>query len=67
MTLMNVLVDFARTGRMGPLHCGMPLTDAEDLLGPGRPQAVHHPMPCKRKLDQIPARLDDQVATASEI
>ncbi|MFG2475027.1 hypothetical protein [Streptomyces fagopyri] len=37
MTLMNVLVDFARTGRIGPLHCGMPLAEAEDLLGPGRP------------------------------
>ncbi|MDQ0791530.1 hypothetical protein [Streptomyces sp. B1I3] len=37
MTLMNVLIDFARTGRIGPLHCGMPLTQAEDLLGPGRP------------------------------
>ncbi|MFZ3474942.1 hypothetical protein ACODT3_01295 [Streptomyces sp. 4.24] len=37
MTLMNVLVDFARTGRIGPLHCGMPLTEAEELLGPGRP------------------------------
>ncbi|MFE3790530.1 hypothetical protein [Streptomyces goshikiensis] len=37
MTLMDVLVDFARTGRIGPLHCGMPLTQAEDLLGPGRP------------------------------
>ncbi|WP_406229222.1 hypothetical protein [Streptomyces anthocyanicus] len=34
---MNVLVDFARTGRIGPLHCGMPLTEAEDLLGQGRP------------------------------
>ncbi|MET8170402.1 hypothetical protein ABZT34_40295 [Streptomyces sp. NPDC005329] len=34
---MNVLVGFARTGRIGPLHCGMPLTEAEDLLGPGRP------------------------------
>lgn len=37
---MNVLVDFARTGRMGPLHCGMPLSEAEDLLGPGRPHPV---------------------------
>ncbi|MER5717657.1 hypothetical protein [Streptomyces sp. NPDC002132] len=37
MTLTDVLVDFARTGRIGPLHCGMPLADAEDLLGPGRP------------------------------
>ncbi|AZP22201.1 hypothetical protein EJC51_42640 [Streptomyces aquilus] len=37
MTLMNVLVDFARTGRIGPLECGMPLTEAEELLGPGRP------------------------------
>ncbi|MFB6519729.1 hypothetical protein [Streptomyces sp. NPDC056401] len=37
MTLMNVLVDFARTGRIGALRCGMPLTEAEDLLGPGRP------------------------------
>ncbi|MGW4034277.1 hypothetical protein ACWEFL_34120 [Streptomyces sp. NPDC004838] len=37
MTLMNVLVDFARTGRVGPLRCGMPLAEAEGLLGPGRP------------------------------
>lgn len=34
---MNVLVDFARTGRVGPLHCGMTLREAEELLGPGRP------------------------------
>ena len=34
---MDVLVDFARSGRVGPLHCGMPLAEAEDLLGPGRP------------------------------
>ncbi|MER5730651.1 hypothetical protein ABT084_20360 [Streptomyces sp. NPDC002138] len=34
---MNLLVDFARTGRIGPLHCGMALTRAEDLLGAGRP------------------------------
>ncbi|MGV4981941.1 hypothetical protein ACVB8X_17610 [Streptomyces sp. NRAIS4] len=37
VTLMNLLVDFARTGRIGPLHCGMPLSEAEALLGPGRP------------------------------
>ena len=37
VTLMDVLVDFAGTGRVGPLHCGMSLTEAEDLLGPGRP------------------------------
>ncbi|MGW3631162.1 hypothetical protein ACWD7F_13510 [Streptomyces sp. NPDC005122] len=40
MSLMNVLVDLARTGRVGPLHCGMPLTEAEDLLGPGHPHPV---------------------------
>jgi hypothetical protein len=34
---MHVLVDFARTGQLGPLRCGMPLAEAEDLLGPGRP------------------------------
>jgi hypothetical protein len=34
---MNVLVDFAGTGRIGPLRCGMLLTEAENLLGPGRP------------------------------
>ncbi|GLX21995.1 hypothetical protein [Streptomyces lavendulae] len=34
---MNVLLDFAATGRIGPLHCGMPLTGAEEVLGPGRP------------------------------
>ncbi|MGW3955439.1 hypothetical protein ACWEKM_31945 [Streptomyces sp. NPDC004752] len=34
---MDVLVAFAHTGRIGPLHCRMPLTEAEDLLGPGRP------------------------------
>jgi hypothetical protein len=38
---MNVLVDFARTGRVGALHCGMPLSEAEDLLGPGRPHPAH--------------------------
>jgi hypothetical protein len=37
VTLLDVLVEFARTGQIGPLHCGMPLTEAEDLLGPGRP------------------------------
>ncbi|MGW1067131.1 hypothetical protein ACWD4F_21760 [Streptomyces aureus] len=41
MTLMNVLVDFARTGRVGALHCGMSLAEAEDLLGPGRPHPAH--------------------------
>ncbi|MET8945737.1 hypothetical protein ABZX30_19655 [Streptomyces sp. NPDC004542] len=34
---MSMLVDFARTGRIGPLHCGMPRAEAEHLLGPGRP------------------------------
>jgi hypothetical protein len=34
---MDVLVDFACTGQIGPLRCGMPLAEAEDLLGPGRP------------------------------
>ncbi|MFJ4007543.1 hypothetical protein ACIPWL_29400 [Streptomyces sp. NPDC090023] len=38
---MNVLVDFARTGRTGPIHCGMPLAEAENLLGPGRPHPAH--------------------------
>ena len=38
---MNVLVDFARTGQIGPLHCGMPLTEAEHILGPGRPHPAH--------------------------
>jgi hypothetical protein len=37
VTLMNLLVDFAQTGRIGPLYCGMPLSEAEALLGPGRP------------------------------
>ncbi|WP_020140418.1 hypothetical protein [Streptomyces sp. 351MFTsu5.1] len=37
MTLLDFLVDFARAGRIGPLHLGMPLSEAEDLLGPGRP------------------------------
>ncbi|WP_344073829.1 hypothetical protein [Streptomyces crystallinus] len=40
MTLLSLLVDFATTGRIGPLHCGMPLTEAEALLGPGRPHPV---------------------------
>ncbi|OAR22022.1 hypothetical protein A8W25_30170 [Streptomyces sp. ERV7] len=40
MTLLPLLVDFAATGRIGPLHCGMPLTEAEELLGPGRPHPV---------------------------
>ncbi|MER5473535.1 hypothetical protein ABZX90_26210 [Streptomyces sp. NPDC002935] len=37
VTLTDMLVDFASTGQIGPLHCGMPLAEAEDLLGPGRP------------------------------
>ncbi|MFC7262730.1 hypothetical protein [Streptomyces lutosisoli] len=41
MTLMDVLVDFARTGRIGPLNCGMSLAEAEALLGPGRPHPAH--------------------------
>ncbi|MFC1414720.1 hypothetical protein ACEZCY_36825 [Streptacidiphilus sp. N1-12] len=41
MTLMDVLVDFAGTGRIGPLHCGMSLAEAEDLLGPGHPHPAH--------------------------
>ncbi|MGQ4477827.1 hypothetical protein [Streptomyces sp. SAS_276] len=41
MTLMNVLVDFAQTGRIGPLNCGMPLVEAEGFLGPGRPHPAH--------------------------
>lgn len=45
MTLMNVLVDFARTGRVGPLHRGMPLTEAEELLGTGRPHPAIRPRP----------------------
>ncbi|WP_405792864.1 hypothetical protein OG753_30230 [Streptomyces sp. NBC_00029] len=38
---MDVLVDFSRTGRIGPLTCGMSLAEAEDLLGPGRPHPAH--------------------------
>lgn len=38
---MDVLVDFASTGRIGPLNCGMSLTEAEDLLGAGRPHPAH--------------------------
>ncbi|MCF1591980.1 hypothetical protein [Streptomyces muensis] len=41
MTLMDVLVSFSRTGRLGPLNCGMTLAEAEDLLGPGRPHPAH--------------------------
>ncbi|QKW25976.1 hypothetical protein HUT11_07555 [Streptomyces seoulensis] len=41
MTLMNVLVDFARAGRIGSLSCGMSLAEAEDILGPGRPHPAH--------------------------
>ncbi|MGW1997848.1 hypothetical protein [Embleya sp. NPDC001921] len=41
MTLMDVLVDFSRTGRIGPLSCGMSLAEAEGLLGPGRPHPAH--------------------------
>ncbi|MFJ3634070.1 hypothetical protein [Streptomyces sp. NPDC090112] len=48
---MNVLVDFARTGRIGPLHCGMPLAEAEDLLGPGRP---HPALRMRPEIDGYP-------------
>ncbi|MEU4928313.1 hypothetical protein AB0G54_17640 [Streptomyces yokosukanensis] len=41
MALMDALVDFSRTGRIGPLNCGMTLAEAENLLGPGRPHPAH--------------------------
>ncbi|GLW64004.1 hypothetical protein Arub01_22480 [Actinomadura rubrobrunea] len=31
---LRLVVDFARTGRLGPLYCGMSLEQVEDLLGP---------------------------------
>ncbi|MFD1935491.1 MULTISPECIES: hypothetical protein [Nonomuraea] len=37
MTLLNLVVEFGLTGQVGPLHCGMPLDQAEEILGPGRP------------------------------
>jgi hypothetical protein len=37
VNLMDVLVSFAQSGRIGPLQCGMPLAEAEQCLGPGRP------------------------------
>lgn len=43
VTLMDVLVDFARTGRLGPLHCGMPLAEAE--TDPAGAQPGHPPPP----------------------
>lgn len=30
----RLVVHFAETGRLGPLHCGMPLKQVEELLGP---------------------------------
>ncbi|MEV6236543.1 hypothetical protein [Lentzea sp. NPDC051838] len=37
---MDLLIELALTGRIGPVRAGMPLSEAEALLGPGRP----HPM-----------------------
>ncbi|XVS61674.1 hypothetical protein ACQPYE_25655 [Actinosynnema sp. CA-299493] len=32
--LSDLVVGFARTGRLGPLRCGMTLDEVQDLLGP---------------------------------
>jgi hypothetical protein len=37
---MDILLEFAATGRIGAVRAGMPLAEAQELLGPGRP----HPM-----------------------
>ncbi|MFA1552023.1 hypothetical protein [Actinomadura chokoriensis] len=41
MTLLDLLVEFGLTGQVGPLHCGMHLDQAEEILGPGRPHPAH--------------------------
>lgn len=37
---MEILLEFAATGRIGAVRAGMPLAEARELLGPGKP----HPM-----------------------
>jgi hypothetical protein len=76
---VDLLVEFGRTGRIGPLRCGMWLSEAEDLLG-GHPDewgdleltttgrqitamAIRAPAPDRRIT--LPARvLPDRTATA---
>lgn len=35
--MMDLLIEFAGTGRVGPIHGGMTLAEASAVLGPGRP------------------------------
>ncbi|HEX8866518.1 MAG TPA: hypothetical protein VF821_12760 [Lentzea sp.] len=37
---MDLLLELAATGRIGPVRVGMPLAEAEALLGSGRPHPV---------------------------
>ncbi len=37
VNLMEMLVAFAATGELGPLRCGLPLSEVEQMLGPGQP------------------------------
>ncbi|MFD4674008.1 hypothetical protein ACFWNN_30115 [Lentzea sp. NPDC058450] len=43
--MIDVVLEFATTGRIGLVHAGMALAEAEDLLGPGRPHPAlrRHP------------------------
>ncbi|AIG74131.1 Hypothetical protein AJAP_06065 [Amycolatopsis japonica] len=54
--MMDLLIEFAGTGRVGPIHGGMTLAAASAVLGPG------HPHPAIRllggKADGYPYRWD---------
>ncbi len=42
---MDFLLEFAATGRIGAVRVGMPLSEAEDLLGPGQPRPMYRMRP----------------------
>ncbi|WP_143267979.1 hypothetical protein [Amycolatopsis alba] len=35
--MLDLMLEFAGSGRIGPIHGGMPLTEAFKILGPGHP------------------------------
>jgi hypothetical protein len=49
--MMDLLVELAATGRIGPVHAGMSLAEAHELFGPGRP---HPALRMRPDLDGYP-------------
>lgn len=48
---LDIVVDFAATGRLGPVRCGTSMSELEDVLGPYRDrQTVRKPRPWRPRI-----------------